>query len=98
MMNGMNFFNLNSSNATSSLFGSSTGASSATSTYKESCKYGSSTQDEEDIENEDDSERLLGGGATNQLNKTGSNGTNNYNDRANEQTTTQLVTGEDNTN
>lgn len=62
MMNGMNFFNLNSSNTSGSLFGTSSGGgtgSSATSTYKESCKYGSSTQDDEDIENEDDGERML---------------------------------------
>lgn len=56
MMNGMNFFNLNSSNTSSSLFGST--GSSGTSTYKESCKYGSSTQDDEDIENEEDGERM----------------------------------------
>ncbi|KAG5682209.1 hypothetical protein PVAND_011575 [Polypedilum vanderplanki] len=98
VMNGMNFFNLNTPNTTStSLFGSSgTANSSATSTtYKESCKYGSSTQDDEDIENEDDNERLLDGG-TNQVNKSGTNSTNIYADRTNE--LTSRVTGEENTN
>lgn len=60
-MNGMNFFNLNTSNTSGSLFGSTNAGtgSSATSTYKESCKYGSSTHDDEDIENEDDGERMM---------------------------------------
>lgn len=62
MMNGMNFFNLNTSNTSGSLFGSTSAGgpgSSVTSTYKESCKYGSSTHDDEDIENEDDNERMM---------------------------------------
>jgi hypothetical protein len=90
MMNGMNFFNLNASNPSSSLFGSNTGTSSATSTYKESCKYGSSTHDEEDIENEEDNERLLGGTTKSNANNSS------YSERTNERAS--LVTGEDNTN
>lgn len=61
-MNGMNFFNLNTSNTSGSLFGPTNAGgtgSSGTSTYKESCKYGSSTHDDEDIENEDDGERIM---------------------------------------
>jgi hypothetical protein len=91
MMNGMNFFNLNSSNTSGSLFGSTGTGSSGTSTYKESCKYGSSTQDDEDIENEDDGDRMM----TNSQQLNSSTKTDAF-DRNAERTS--LVTGEDNTN
>jgi hypothetical protein len=98
VMNGMNFFNLNTPNTTSSLFGSGgAGNSSATSTtYKESCKYGSSTHDDEDIENEDDGERLLDSGGASHVNKSGANNANIYTDRTGEHTS--RVTGEESTN
>ncbi len=86
-MNGMNFFNLNSSNTSSSLFGTTTNTS-ATSTYKESCKYGSSTHDEEDIDNEDDSERILAENGS-QLNSK----TNSYDRNTERGATATLVTG-----
>lgn len=91
MMNGMNFFNLNATSTPPSLFGSSTGTSSA---YKESCKY-VSPHDDDEIENDDDNERLLGG-SSNHLNKSNSNNTSSYNERNNERTS--HVTGEENTN
>lgn len=91
MMNGMNFFNLNTTNTPPSLFGSSAGTSSA---YKESCKY-VSPQDDEEIENDDDNERLMGG-SSNHLNKSNSNNTNSYNERNHDRAS--HVTGEDNTN
>jgi len=84
MMNGMNFFNLNSANTTSALFG--TGNSSSASLYKDSCKYGSSVQNEE----EEDNERLL-----NDVNKTDSNNTHSFNERSNENIS---HVGEENTN
>lgn len=87
-LNGMNFFNLNSTSTPPSLFGSSTGTSSA---YKESCKY-VSPQDDEEMENDDD--QL--GGSNNQLSKSNSNNTSSYNDRNNERAS--HVTGEENTN
>jgi hypothetical protein len=83
MMNGMNFFNLNTTSTPSSLFGSSTGTSNA---YKESCKY-VSPQDDEEMENEDEL-----GGSSNHLNKSNSNNTSSYNERNNERV------GEENTN
>lgn len=90
-MNGMNFFNLNTSSAQPSLFGSSAGTPSA---YKESCKY-VSPQDDDEMENEDDNERLLGG-SSNHLSKSNSNNTSSYNERSNERAS--HVTGEENTN
>lgn len=75
MMNGMNFFNLNTSNTPGSLFGSTSAGgtgSSATSTYKESCKYGSSTHDDEDMENEDDGERMMSENGTHHNSKSNS--------------------------
>ena len=89
-LNGMNFFNLNTSTAPTSLFGSSSGIPSA---YKDSCKY-VSPPDEEEMENDDDNERLLGG--SNNLSKSNSNNTNSYTERSNERTS--HVTGEENTN
>ncbi|CAG9803878.1 unnamed protein product [Chironomus riparius] len=77
MMNGMNFFNLNSANPTSALFG--TGNSSSASLYKDSCKYGSSAQNEE----EEDSERLLNDGSTH-VHKTDSSNTHSFNERSTE--------------
>lgn len=93
MMNGMNFFNLNTSNTSGSLFGSTSAGgngSSVTSTYKESCKYGSSTHDDEDIENEDDNERMLSENGT-QLNSK----SNSY-DRNPERGTSLVTGGEEN--
>lgn len=87
-LNGMNFFNLNSTSTPPSLFGSTGGTSSA---YKESCKY-VSPQDDEEMENDDD--QL--GGSNNQLSKSNSNNTSSYNDRNNERAS--HVTGEENTN
>lgn len=91
-MNGMNFFNLNTSNTSGSLFGSTSAGgtgSSATSTYKESCKYGSS-HDDEDIENEDDGERMLSENGT-QLNSK----SNSY-DRNTERGASLVTGGEEN--
>lgn len=88
-LNGMNFFNLNSTSTPPSLFGSSAGGTSTT--YKESCKY-VSPQDDEEMENDDD--QL--GGSNNQLSKSNSNNTSSYNDRNNERAS--HVTGEENTN
>lgn len=92
MMNGMNFFNLNSSNPSGSLFGSTGTGSSGTSTYKESCKYGSSTQDDEDIENEDDGDRMMTNSNQQQINNNKTDAFDRNNERG-----TSLVTGEDNT-
>lgn len=89
MMNGMNFFNLNSANPTTALFGTAT--PSTTSLYKDSCKYGSTVQNEE----EEDSERLLSDGSTH-VNKTDSSNTHNYNERSTENIS--HVTGEESTN
>ena len=86
-LNGMNFFNLNSSTATPSLFGSSTSTSGA---YKESCKY-VSPHDDEEMENDDDL-----GGSGNHISKSNSNNTNSYNERSNERAS--HVTGEESTN
>ncbi|CRL02438.1 CLUMA_CG015207, isoform A [Clunio marinus] len=91
MMNGMNFFNLNTTTTPPSLFGSSTATSN---TYKDSCKY-VSPHDDEEVDNEDDNERLLSG-SSNHLSKSNSNNTNSYNDRSNERAS--HVTGEDSTN
>lgn len=91
-LNGMNFFNLNPTTTPPSLFGSSAGTASA---YKESCKY-VSPHDDEEMENDEDGERLLGG-AGNHLNKSNNNNiTSSYNERSNERSS--HVTGEENTN
>lgn len=94
MMNGMNFFNLNSSNTSGSLFGST--GSSGTSTYKESCKYGSSTQDDEDIENEDDGERMNLTENGQQHNNNNNNKSESY-ERTIERGSSLVTNGEDNT-
>lgn len=85
-LNGMNFFNLNTTTPPS-LFGSSTGTSSA---YKESCKY-VSPQDDDEMENDDDL-----GGSNNHISKSNSNNTSSYNERSNERSSN--VTGEESTN
>lgn len=89
-LNGMNFFNLNTTSTPPSLFGSSAGTASA---YKESCKY-VSPHDDEEMENDEEHERLLGG--SNNLNKSNSNNTSSYTERNNERSS--HVTGEENTN
>lgn len=86
-LNGMNFFNLNSTTTPPSLFGSSAGTSGA---YKESCKY-VSPQDDEELENDDENDRLLGGSSQHPKSNTSS-----YHERNNERAT--HVTGEENTN
>jgi hypothetical protein len=101
MMNGMNFFNLNTANSTPSLFGSNTVAtatssSNITSPYKENCKYGSSTQDDEDIDNDDDGDRIMndsGNQVNNKANNSNHANNNGYNDRTNEHRT--LISGEE---
>lgn len=88
-LNGMNFFNLNSTTMPPSLFSAGT-----TGSYKESCKY-VSPQDDDEMENDDESERLLGG-SSNHLPKSNSNNTSSYNERNNDRAS--HVTGEENTN
>lgn len=96
IMNGMNFFNLNSANTPSALFGAATSNTPSTvtsSTFKESCKYVNANEDDE-MDNENDEEQRIMGGASNQI-KMNSN-SNNYNRNDNERTS--HVTGEENTN
>lgn len=79
MMNSMNFFNLNSTSTSSSLFGSTGGGNTTSSGFKSAVS--THAHEDEENENDDDGDRIMGNGSSASSHLKSNHAT--YNDRNN---------------